>query len=327
MRWEVGIENSRSSSRILCRVLLMTCLAIPALCPAQFNPTVATSFDNLQAGIPSGFSQDLLFPEGSEGPSSLLVQFDRGSFDFTGYVPQQQVGGAVIDIFIQTPIVTVAGQIIAEVQITSVGIDTMEAIAMVTEITGNVVAGLAVLGFPNPTGQIAFNVLFTDLAGDSGTTMSVIDAGSLPLSGILDFDVPLTWTTEPILIHSPRGGDLVVDTFLSSTTGATVSFDEVFPLADPLGADFQRADCNTDGTFNIADAIFTLTALFSGGPAGSCTDACDSNDDGSVNIADAIYTLAALFSGGPQPAFPSPGTCGPDATDADILDCETYNSC
>ena len=327
MHWEVGIEHSRSSARILCAAVLLACLALPALCPAQFNPSVTTSFDNLQAGVPSGFSQDVLFPEGSEGPSSLLIQFDRGSFDFSGYVPQQQVGGAVIDIFIQTPLVTIAGQIIAEVQITSVSTDLLEAVAIVTEITGNVAAGLALLGFPNPTGQIAFNVLFTDLPGDSGASMSVIDAGSLPLSGILDFDIPLIWTTEPVLTHSPLAGDLVVDTFFTSTTGATVTFEEVFPLAEPLGAEFQRGDCNTDGSFNIADAIFTLASLFGGGPAGSCTDACDSNDDGSVNIADPIYSLAALFSGGQMPDPPSPGSCGYDATDSDTLDCEKYNAC
>ncbi|MGE4620345.1 MAG: hypothetical protein AAEJ04_11115 [Planctomycetota bacterium] len=312
---------------MLCIVLLGAFLATPALCSAQFDPTVSTSFENLQAENSSGFSQNVLFPNGSEGPTSLLVQFDRGSFDFTGYVPQQPVGGAIIDVLIQSPPVTIAGQIIAEVQITSIGTDTMEAVAMVTEITGNVVAGLALLGFPNPTGQIAFDVLFTDLAGDSGATMNVVDAGSLPLSGILDFDVPLIWTTEPILTHSPSGGELVVETILTSTTGAIVSFEELFPLSDSLGPNFQRADCNTDGSFNIADAIFSLSSLFSGGPAGTCTDACDSNDDGSVNIADAIYTLAALFSGGTLPTSPSPGSCGPDASNADSLDCTTYNAC
>lgn len=325
--WEVRIENQRSSSRSATLALLIFLLAIPAAAVAQFNPTASTSLDNQQAGAMSGFSQDLLFPSGSEGPSSLLVQFDRGSFDFTGFVPQQPVGGAVIDVFIQSPIVTIAGQIIAEVQILSITPDMLEAIAMVTEITGNVTAGLALLGFPDPTGQVAFNVLFTDLPGDEGATMSVIDSGILPLSGILDFDVPLVWVTEPILFHSPAGGVLTVDTLLTSTTGVTVTFEETFPLADSLGEDFQRGDCNTDGSFNIADAVFTLDSLFSGGQTGSCADACDSNDDGSVNIADAIYSLAALFSGGPQPDNPSPGSCGPDPSISDPLDCEIYDAC
>ena len=96
----------------------------------------------------------------------------------------------------------------------------------------------------------------------------------------------------------------------------------------PLHAsDFMRGDCNADGAFNIADAIYTLASLFSGGPAGPCADSCDANDDGGLNIADAIYTLAALFSGGPAPAPPSPGNCGEDGTDTDALDCVTYNDC
>jgi len=290
----VNIEHSPSNTTILGRRVLLALLAIATPCSAQFDPSVTTSFDNLQGGFASGFSQDVLFPEGSEGPTSLVIQFDRGSFDFTGFVPSQQVGAVVFDILIQTPVVIVAGQIIAEVQISTVSSDTMSAIAMVTEITGNVAAGLALLGFPNPTGQVAFDVLFTDLPDDTGGTMSVTDAGSLPLTGILDFDVPLIWTTEPIFRHSPTGEDLGVNTIFTSTTGAVVSFDELFPVADSLGPEFQRGDCNTDGSFNIADAIFSLDSLFGGGVDGSCGDACDSNDDGSINIADAIFTLAAL---------------------------------
>ncbi|MDE0960377.1 MAG: hypothetical protein OSB09_06320 [Planctomycetota bacterium] len=93
------------------------------------------------------------------------------------------------------------------------------------------------------------------------------------------------------------------------------------------GTTFQRGDCNADGGYNIADQIFTLAALFSGGPSGDCQDACDQNDDGGINIADAIYGLAALFSGGPTPPAPSPGTCGGDPTDTDSLDCASFPPC
>ncbi|MGE4620315.1 MAG: hypothetical protein AAEJ04_10965, partial [Planctomycetota bacterium] len=95
----------------------------------------------------------------------------------------------------------------------------------------------------------------------------------------------------------------------------------------PTGPTFGRGDCNADGGYNIADAIFTLAALFSGGPAGPCDDACDANDDGGINIADAIFTLAALFSGGPPPADPAPGTCGEDLNNADTLDCASFPVC
>lgn len=97
--------------------------------------------------------------------------------------------------------------------------------------------------------------------------------------------------------------------------------------------EFRRGDCNDDGTFNIADAVFFLSTLFPppGGPVpvAGCVDACDANDDGSLNIADAVTALAELFPGpgGPAP-LPAPGSqmCGIDPT-ADALDCMSTLNC
>ncbi|MEE2856102.1 MAG: hypothetical protein VX949_01770 [Planctomycetota bacterium] len=246
---EVCIKHSRSTTSVLYRSLLLLCLAIPALCSAQFNPSLSTSFDNLQAGLPSGFTQNAFFPEGGEGPSSMLIQFDRGSFDFTGYAPGQLVGGLIVDVYVPTPILTIAGLIIAEVQVTSVGTDTMEAIAVVTEVTGNVLPGLALLGIPDPTGETAFNVLYTDLPGDNGAIMEVTNAGSLPLGGSLDFNIPLIWSTPAILTHSPFGGDLTVDTLLTSSSGTLAPFSEIFIL---------------DGGIDPPPAVNTLTCSVAG---------------------------------------------------------------
>ena len=85
-----------------------------------------------------------------------------------------------------------------------------------------------------------------------------------------------------------------------------------------------RSDCNEDGAFNIADAIFALSGLFQGVSV-PCEDSCDSNDDGMFNIADPIYTLFALFTMGPQPLPPFPD-CGTDPT-ADALGCIYYENC
>ncbi|MGE4631521.1 MAG: hypothetical protein AAEJ47_00645, partial [Planctomycetota bacterium] len=98
---------------------------------------------------------------------------------------------------------------------------------------------------------------------------------------------------------------------------------------DAFGASqivFKRGDANQDGGFNIADQIFLLAALFSGGDACLCPDSCDQNDDGGVNIADAIYGLAALFSGGSPPGDPGPTNCGPDPSDDGLAECD-YNAC
>ena len=89
-------------------------------------------------------------------------------------------------------------------------------------------------------------------------------------------------------------------------------------------ASFRRGDCNGDGGYNVADAVFTLGALFAGGPQGTCIDACDANDDGAMNVADAVFTLGALFSGLPPPSDPGPVNCGPDPT-VDNLDCVSYD--
>jgi hypothetical protein len=88
---------------------------------------------------------------------------------------------------------------------------------------------------------------------------------------------------------------------------------------------FQRGDSNTDGTFNIGDAIFVLSYLFSaGGTVLTCADASDSNDDGAVDIADAIYALQFLFSGGPPPPPPF-SECGRD--DGASAGCDGYDLC
>ncbi len=93
------------------------------------------------------------------------------------------------------------------------------------------------------------------------------------------------------------------------------------PLA--CGSPFLRADCNNDSTFNIADAVAALNALF-GGASATCIDACDVNDDGAFNIADAVYALNNLFTGGPDPLVPF-SSCGSDPT-PDSLECES-SSC
>ena len=94
---------------------------------------------------------------------------------------------------------------------------------------------------------------------------------------------------------------------------------------------FVRGDCNGDGAFNIADAVFLLGALFPGpgGPASvpECDDACDANDDGGLNIADAVAMLDALFGSPPTPIPQPTGTCGDDSSTPDALSCVTQSSC
>jgi len=69
---------------------------------------------------------------------------------------------------------------------------------------------------------------------------------------------------------------------------------------------FRRADCNGDGKWDIADAVFSLLFLFSTGDAPGCRESCNSNADASVDVADPVHTLNYLFLGGPQPPTPFP---------------------
>jgi subtilisin-like proprotein convertase family protein len=91
------------------------------------------------------------------------------------------------------------------------------------------------------------------------------------------------------------------------------------------GSLFLRAECNGDGTISIADPVFLLDYLFSGGTAPGCSDGCDGNDDGGIDLSDVVFSLDYLFSGGAPPPPPWP-QCGPDPSD-DSLNCATAPDC
>jgi hypothetical protein len=90
---------------------------------------------------------------------------------------------------------------------------------------------------------------------------------------------------------------------------------------DFVAAMFLRGDANQDGNANLADAIYLLNRIFSGGGITnlSCQDAADVNDDGAINLADAIYLLNSMFVPG-SPAIPGGGVIGPDPS-PDSLSC------
>ncbi len=90
--------------------------------------------------------------------------------------------------------------------------------------------------------------------------------------------------------------------------------------------EFLRADCNDDGSVDIADAVSALGSLFLGQGDPACEDACDSNDDGKVDISDAINTLGVLFLGSGMIPLPGVTDCGVDPT-KDALGCGSHEAC
>lgn len=99
---------------------------------------------------------------------------------------------------------------------------------------------------------------------------------------------------------------------------------EARPVKEPLPQAFRRGDANADATFDISDAVFTLSWLFSGSREPPCLDAANSNGDDLVNLSDAVYSLGHLFQGGPAPPTPGPDDC---ASGFIQLGCASFPPC
>jgi hypothetical protein len=67
------------------------------------------------------------------------------------------------------------------------------------------------------------------------------------------------------------------------------------------GGTMLRGDANGDGTIDIADVVYLINYLFTGGPAPDPLWVGDANCDGAVDIADVVYLINYLFAGGDPP--------------------------
>jgi|RhiMethySRZTD1v2_1073278.scaffolds.fasta_scaffold78449_4 hypothetical protein len=87
------------------------------------------------------------------------------------------------------------------------------------------------------------------------------------------------------------------------------------PDTETIPGLFVRGDTNNDGKVNIADCVFLLNYLFTGGSKTACYEVGDVNDDKGQDISDAVYLLVFLFQGGATPPAPFP-SCDYDPNDA-----------
>lgn len=99
----------------------------------------------------------------------------------------------------------------------------------------------------------------------------------------------------------------------------------LFPCASLDQQWFVRGDANADGSVDIGDAIYSLTALFARGELPPCMKGGDANDDGAFDIGDPVQVLNYLFGGTRGLAEPSP-RCGLDPT-PDALSCRSQGPC
>ncbi len=133
----------------------------------------------------------------------------------------------------------------------------------------------------------------------------------------------LSDTPTSIAFSSALGDPPVEIRLYQSDTGPKLPMVEngsIFP------ATFLRGDANADGNFDLADAIFQLSALFVDGPQPPCQDAADTNDDGLFDLGDVISSLNSMFIDAPQPSAPGPFVCGVDPT-VDALGCAAFDPC
>jgi len=65
-----------------------------------------------------------------------------------------------------------------------------------------------------------------------------------------------------------------------------------------------RCDANHDGTGpDIADLVYMVAYMFSGGPEPECIEETDIDGSGGIpDIADLVYLVDYMFAGGPEPA-------------------------
>jgi hypothetical protein len=136
-----------------------------------------------------------------------------------------------------------------------------------------------------------------------------LDPGDPTPGSVHTFD----WTVPAELFEQVRIRMLMDNVGENQDIYSVTQYD--FFIVDEIGAPtFVRADCNSDGTLNIADAVAILDYLFGNASTPTCFVACDVNDDDQVNLADAVSILGYSFSDGAPPIVPFPH-CGWDPTE------------
>ena len=173
--------------------------------------------------------------------------------------------------------------------------------------------------------------------GGSGLTVACITDLFSP------FDLLPAMDTEPLILidyliqpSAPVGtlSPLSLTSTLGSPPVQTVlvlELAEVTPtmvsgsilVTEPL---FIRGDLNQNGSVSLLDGVLLLYRVSGLEPAGTCNDADDINDDGVLTIGDAVYLFQYMFTGG-APIPGSDGSCGPDLTGNDSLDCVDFLNC
>jgi len=68
-----------------------------------------------------------------------------------------------------------------------------------------------------------------------------------------------------------------------------------------FGGGYLCGDADHSNDLNIADAVYLVNYIFSGGAAPNPLASGDADCDGEITVADAVYLVSFIFSGGPVP--------------------------
>jgi len=94
---------------------------------------------------------------------------------------------------------------------------------------------------------------------------------------------------------------VIVDGSSFPATGVSGQLEFTGTIVNP----YVAGDCNGDSVVNIADIIWSIAELYSGGPSSNCDIACDANGDGAHDAGDPVYTVSYIFLSGTPPVGPS----------------------
>jgi hypothetical protein len=81
----------------------------------------------------------------------------------------------------------------------------------------------------------------------------------------------------------------------------TTDWQNAFVTAHITNMATDCGDFDGSGSINVADIVYSIRYIFSGGFAPIDTHGGDANCDGSTNISDIVYVLEYIFHGGPAP--------------------------
>lgn len=120
------------------------------------------------------------------------------------------------------------------------------------------------------------------------------------LGGDLPFGLNFTGGEQGIISGVPTYAATYYFT-IRVTDSAVPPDTDVVSFSATINEKIHYGDCNHDGNLNVADAVYLINFIFSGGPEPIPVEAGDANCSGAVTISDAVYIIQFLFNDGPAP--------------------------